>query len=528
MLKRNWARATARFGQFAVLVLAVLVQFRTSLSQDKTTQESTPPLGSSITFEEFRTGNMKRDAPPTEEGWTARPKARAIRTVQAAEEIVPHFRYRFWPHPRSVQPGNAFVRYSRALTLFLQVSRSTSQKQSPDWNDFVSRANDYAPNTEALDQLLEPYSNVLLELEEFGKCEDLSWDHRLRDVQGPKIYSFLLPEVQEARSLARLLYYRGMVSIQKGDFDDAISRIRTGYRLSAFVRSGETLIQQLVGIAIEATMQDLILYAMEKPGCPNLYWALATVPHSPSSMQRSIELELSTVEKLLPVLANAETSDWEQAVWKRKWQESMRELEKLGAGSGVGGSQLPVLIVAQLAIGSQQARKRLIQSGRKPEGVDAMCDEQVMALDGLLQLREWGDRLASSTYLPQHLTGTLQKKDNEAFESWSRNSQSFASTLGGLLYPAVWAAMNAEQRIVATHHRLMTIEAVRHYAATHNKRLPTSLNELERLPAMTDPFTNQPIGYSVTSENGKETAEFTVAVPNSPEEQRSIRISIAK
>jgi hypothetical protein len=509
MLVRNWVHCTA-----IGCCLGLFFNIGLQAQSDKPKEQ----LGSTMTLERLTKGPTKPES--------AKPKRQSVMAVEPTDQPVPIFRYRFWPHPRSLRAGNAYLHFSRAVTLSLQVQ--VAHKKA--WDDYQVAVGDADPKADDIAKHLAPYQMTLSELEQFAKCEDMTWDHRLRDIEGPSIYSFLLPEVQEARNLARLLRFRALEQLQRGDFDSAFITIQTGYRLAAFLRNGETLIQQLVGVAIEGIMQSVILDAIRTPGCPNLYWALSAVPHSPQPMQRAMELEFSTVERLVPVLKNAENSEWDQATWARKWQESVRELEQLATQAGGGnGLALSVALAVQISTGEEAAKDRLLRYGLAADRVNAMCAEQAIALDTVYQLREWGDRMTREYYMPYAMGHEMRKKDDEEFKQWtSANKQSFAGMLGGLLYPATTAAGIADQRILAFHNRLVTIEAVRYYAETHNNQLPKSLSDLEELPALLDPFTNQTIRYEVENESGKDVACFAVDVPNLPEELRKIRITISK
>jgi hypothetical protein len=511
MFVRYWAHSTALGFCLGLFCTASL-----EAQSDKPKQQ----LGSTMTLERLTKGPAKPES--------AKPKRQLVMAVEPADQPTPIFRYRFWPHPRSLRAGNAYLHFSRALTLSLQVQ--VLQKKA--WNDYQVALGDADPKAEDIAKHIAPYQMTLNELEQFAKCEDMSWDHRLRDIEGPAIYSFLLPEVQEARSLARLLRFRILEQLQRGDFDGAFMSIQTGYRLASFLRNGETLIQQLVGVAIEGIMQSVVLDAIRTPGCPNLYWALATVPHTPQPMQRAMELEFSTVERLVPVLQDAENSDWDQATWARKWQESVKELEHLvtqSVGGDGNGIALSVVLAVQISTGEEAAKDRLLRYGLAADKVNAMCAEQAIAVDTVYQLREWGDRMTREYYLPYAMGNEMRKQDEEEFKRWtSDNKQSVAGMLGGLLYPATTAAGIAVQRNLAFHNRLMTIEAVRDYAETHNNQLPKSLSDLEELPALLDPFTGQTIGYEVVNENGKDVACFTVEVSNLPDELRKVRITFAK
>jgi hypothetical protein len=72
--------------------------------------------------------------------------------------------------------------------------------------------------------------------------------------------------------------------------------------------------------------------------------------------------------------------------------------------------------------------------------------------------------------------------------------------------------------VQSTHHRLLTIEAIRHYAATHDGKLPQSLAELTELPPQIDLHTGELIGYEVKSGPEGEWAELSIETKTLPEE----------
>ncbi len=72
----------------------------------------------------------------------------------------------------------------------------------------------------------------------------------------------LLPHLAEFRRLAHSLRWRAYLCAEKGQYQDAFSDIKSCYRLGQHLRGDKTLIEQLVGIAIEAlavqTIRDIL------------------------------------------------------------------------------------------------------------------------------------------------------------------------------------------------------------------------------------------------------------------------------
>jgi hypothetical protein len=72
----------------------------------------------------------------------------------------------------------------------------------------------------------------------------------------------LLPNLAEFRRLARSLRWRAQLSAEQGRYEDAFSDIKSCYRMGKHLKGNKFLIEQLVGIAIEAlavrTLNDIL------------------------------------------------------------------------------------------------------------------------------------------------------------------------------------------------------------------------------------------------------------------------------
>jgi hypothetical protein len=301
------------------------------------------------------------------------------------------------------------------------------------------------------------------------------------------------------------------------------------------VRQGETLIQQLVGIAIEGIMQGVVEDAIRTPGCPNLYFALATVPHERRPMFRALEFEISSFKRVFPLLNEPETQTWSREVWAQKWSEaadSLSQLSGMGMGSedSRGKALLSLVLAAEVASDARTARKQLVEAGLNPDKVAAMFPEQALAIDTSLQLRKWGEELLASFLLPtpaaQSAAQAVESRMSLGFDL--PTSRNIGLVFGGLLLPAVNAAIQAELRVQSTHHRLLTIEAIRHYAATHDGKLPQSLAELTELPPQIDLHTGELIGYEVKSGPEGEWAELSIETKTLPEEMTIRRMKFRR
>src|SRR5262249_35536224 len=103
--------------------------------------------------------------------------------------------------------------------------------------------------------------------------------------------SLLLPDLQKMRELARGLQERFREELAQRRFDDALVTAKTMFALSRHMGEHPTLIGGLVGIAIATVAIGPLDEMLEQPGCPNLYWALTSLPHPLISMEKGMEGE---------------------------------------------------------------------------------------------------------------------------------------------------------------------------------------------------------------------------------------------
>eukprot|EP00913_Durusdinium_trenchii_P008998 g8464.t1 len=80
------------------------------------------------------------------------------------------------------------------------------------------------------------------------------------DPESELLLAALMPFVQESRSFARALSARALLAVHEGRIDDARKDLLAGHRLARLIGKGQTLIEALVGMAIESmTCQTAVL-----------------------------------------------------------------------------------------------------------------------------------------------------------------------------------------------------------------------------------------------------------------------------
>jgi len=80
--------------------------------------------------------------------------------------------------------------------------------------------------------------------------------------EGDEMLSILLPHLNEFRNLARTLIWRAQLRVEQGRYEDTFNDVKSCYRFGLHIKGDGLLIEQLVGIAIEAisvqTIRDIL------------------------------------------------------------------------------------------------------------------------------------------------------------------------------------------------------------------------------------------------------------------------------
>lgn len=442
-------------------------------------------LGSTMTFDQLKRGTA------VAKGLNRGP----IHLVQPAAEVVPSLKYKLYPAKWELKSSSALLHLNRALIHWLQVPREKrGEWQSGEWLDGSGEGK--IPSQQEIEEVIVSLDFLFSELHELALSEDFHWDHRLRDVTGADVYTYLLPDIQEVRALARMLNLRIRVQLANKDFDGAISSISDGIRLSEFVGQGETLIQKLVGIAIQGMMREKLTDLIATPGSPNMYWAIATIPRPLNRISDSVMWELGSVFRVFPVLTDVENEVWSSEQATTRWKSMIGDFSILGGGQDATAARTAIAMIGATQV--QAAKNRLREAGMSQEFLEQIPGLQAVLIHTSRELKALGDNLGKCHLLPSLQARQLAERQNQVFQEYLRKNRlsSLAAIIARVLYPAVQQAAEAEVRMEMTFHRLMTLEAIRMYVADNNK-LPESLDQLTSAPAFLDPYTGEPFEYII-------------------------------
>jgi hypothetical protein len=425
-------------------------------------------------------------------------------TVTPAGPPQPRLRYRFAPEARQLAERNAAAMYYRAIVLSQQDDRERKvSRQVVDWLELPPAE---LPQAEAR-RTISRYSNVLNEVRLGSRRRKAEWDLPLKEGG----VATLLPEIQEVRELARLLALDVRLSILAGDYAAASRGLETMYTLGQQVGASGTLVSMLVGLAVEGAASNEVGHWIGQSGSPNAYWALTCLPSTMSNLADSIESEdlwiqgsvpyadlLGTsiltptqLEHLTHELGSLMSSPWIDSGFKVEFKSGETQDVRVPARVAL----LPLVLRAYPA-----CKRQLLESSLDRELVEAMDPTQVVVLRWVQVYRELLDEMViwSRHTLSERRPALKHVHDYLRHELANRPE----AALANLMLPAISAASTAVVRGDQRIAMLRVVEAVRLYAASHEGKLPASLDEISEVPVPFDPATGRAFGYRLEGNTG--------------------------
>lgn len=437
--------------------------------------------------------------------WNAPRKLR----LTPAVEPTPALKHRFWVPPVERQPGDVKSHVDRVIIMTLQhdqrqeLSKEYEQISSPFYDRLTGKTKWTDELRSQIRQHLNKQADVMKQLHYALSLDAIHGDYALRDMRGNDVHTYNLANIQSLRNLARLLELECRLAVSEGRYEDAISSLRDGYRIAELaLRFGEgTIVGQLVSIAIVGMMNFEVELMAQQANSPNLYWALASLPSEQLfSVRTAFEGEsIAAIHTLFPWGINQPASSEAQAA------QRLGELTKLAtsAASSMDGespepdatkhSQHQAFAALAVLVFADRARQELAQPELgNCQAVLAWTQSDFIRIQ---------DEFFKWTMLPVQERMVYEDRVEASMRSLLLGGvipDSPAKVLGGLLLPAVQAADAAAQRTQRKHAFLVTLEALRAYAAEHKGELPESLDDLHPLPAWSDPTTGKPFNYRRT------------------------------
>ena len=423
-------------------------------------------------------------------------------SISPAPASVPALRYRFHYRDLERRDGNRAAYYRRAFDSIEQIRRDLQQTHSDDFDDWAQA--DAVP-TDKLRQAVATLteSSTYDTLARAVVAETCDWGFGLRELTGPDLVFFHLPECDGMRAAGRLLALKARLEIEEGQFDDAVESIRMAYQISRDIADCNLFVNKLVGIATAAMSHRQVAHFISKPNAPNLYWALASLEEPFIDMRPAFRFEAEIGMRLFPNLSRSDEAH-SPAEWSRLMGGSLADFSRLGA---VFELQLPLADspdwLNQLAATGvfvaayPDAKRQLIASGMDPADVEAMPVGKAVVMQQARVYQYLADEMEKHSYVPSDQLGNLSDVfPSEEIGGQTAVGREYLPVASGLL-PAMVATRAAQLRTQREIASLQVIEAIRAHIANSGGKLPDTLDDISVLPVPVNPITKKPFAYQL-------------------------------
>ena len=419
---------------------------------------------------------------------TEREEVRVIKLRPRAAEAVS--KSRLYPCRSDIKPGNAapiFLRQNFEASSAME-KRKTFFRESREQGE--RRLND--------PKLLEAESLGLYrfgELERAAYREQAGWEYPLYEPQyeGGGIRT-LLPDVQESRICAMYLSELSRSYIAQGEVAKAERTIRTGLALTRHLSETPFMVVKLVGAAQCGYYQSVLEELIQSPQSPNYYWDLAGLPRPLIDVRSAIQWEWNILPQTYPELQNLDV-----VVTAEQWQLLYERV--IGGILEMDDGRVPKAGTPEL----EQLKKDWVKKSREllprldashADRVAAMSDAEVSIRYWWFRVQQLQNMLFAPALLEPHLAiEQLVIQEKQVAEMFQGEEFILNSIMPFVASNQIRALAAREQRFAM----LRTVEAIRHWSAGHDGKLPGSLSELT-LPAPLDPLSSQAFVYQRASD----------------------------
>lgn len=294
----------------------------------------------------------------------------------------------------------------------------------------------------------------------------------------------LLPELQQIRMLANTLKVRMRAEVALQRYDDALRTAKTVFAMSRHFSEHPTIIGALVGMAIGHVGLGPVEEMLEQPGCPNLYWAVTALPSPLVPLDKAVAgerlfvgSELSELDGKAPLSARQITELIAHVDGLRKSEQRKGDLKESTR------DWLDARARDEKALSA--ARRRLVEAGFNAERLAQFPAHQVLLLDEKRECETRRDEVIK-----------LMNLEIWQAEAILANKPADEPALLDVFVPALAKIQQARGRLDQRIALLRHVEALRLYAAAHERKLPEKLTDCT-VPLPPDPFTGRPFKYTL-------------------------------
>jgi hypothetical protein len=242
---------------------------------------------------------------------------------------------------------------------------------------------------------------------------------------------------------------------------------------------------------------DDVIYMIENPQAPNLYWALASLPNPLVSTEYAIGFERHFLFEEIKLLKQVDLTPHDQKFWDDlvdKIAVTLRETQMEGWPTN-DEQKIKVRLRDMIENSRTQAAIYLKdKEGLSSEQLDKMDTTHIGLLAFVRYSQRRSDDLIKWSFIPH-----WQRITNASYIDHVATESNGSKPIGDLTTLAHQFIINSEaisveDRVAQKIAMLQAIEALRMYAFEHNGDFPATLNDTS-VPVPLDPVNGQPFGY---------------------------------
>jgi hypothetical protein len=413
--------------------------------------------------------------------------------VSAAAAPTPSLKYHLLPADHDQTDGNAAALYYRSWAMLAENREFFKDLREEHWYEWSETPLEDLPLQE-IENKLALGRTMFHEIELAARCRRCDWQLEGR----PEGFGLLLPEVQGFRSVGYTLAVRARFHVARGEWHEALRAFRAGLGLARDLGRGPTFIHILVGMAVGNVLCKQLEELVQRPGAPNLYWALALLPRPFGDMRAAMREERVMLERMFPLLKHLEDGPMTDAQVQAELIRLRKRLDNFGLRRPTRAEQLAQ--AALITNAAAESKRALLARGFHEKQLDGMPVVQVVALKAYREYRDAYDEALKWAYVPGGFHHPAYREAANKCEAAGRRLDQFffhgllrALDGVGIAIAKVQGAIDRLDRRLAA---LRCVEAIRLYAAQKG-RLPAALADVTQVPAPADPVSGKPFEYKV-------------------------------
>ncbi|HVW00938.1 MAG TPA: hypothetical protein VHB77_11385, partial [Planctomycetaceae bacterium] len=410
--------------------------------------------------------------------------AQAVPSAALKYELLPPF--------LDTTPGNAAPLWYRAI---LHMKAQLKPQDPQVLYDLLEvESTNFA--VETVKPILGRFHTTLDAMEAAARRGHCDWDLPLRSDNPTAV---LLPEMQDARTLAYLIALQTRVQVHEGQYDEAIHSLQTGFALGRDVNQCPLIICNLIAVAIDQILANRIEEMLQRPDAPNLYWALTALPESLAPIDRAVHYEMSIPYQLFPFLRNPAETDRPDAEWQKLWDEAAVRLSRDVSNRPTNPWEMRLMMAANSVRLYPKAKELLKARGYSSAQIESMPVGQALAIYSA----EIIEAARGESFKWANIPLWQQQQEDHLPELPPQRVE--VLPIVSTLLPVVRQFQFASQRLNRRMAELRALEALR-AAAARQGALPDNL-ALTATPVPHNPCTGGPFGYVRNKDHATLTAD---------------------